>query len=401
MARDSMKIAYLDCYSGIAGDMLLGALIDAGVPADALRAEIAKLGLEGVEVQAEKCVRRGITGTDVKVVTGHDHAHRHLSSIVKMIEGSDVTDRAKERAVTIFRRLGEAEAAIHGVPIEKVHFHEVGAVDAIVDIVGACIGLDLLGVEKLYCSALNLGSGTVRAAHGVMPVPAPATAALVKGLPTYSDGPAVELTTPTGAAILSTLAEGFGAMPAMAISSVGYGAGDKDFPDRANMVRVVVGDISDATESTEIFVIEANVDDMSPEWAGYVRGQLLEQGALDVTLTPAFMKKDRPGYQIQVLAKPDDRDRLGDLLLAETTTLGIRYYPAQRRVLERSWKTVSTIYGDVRVKVASESGLIRNFAPEFEDCKRLAESQKVPLKVVWQQANFEYLRLSEEEREQR
>ena len=396
-----MKIAYLDCYSGIAGDMLLGALIDVGVPADALRAEIAKLNLDGVELQAEKCVRRGITGTDVKVVTGHDHAHRHLSTIEKIISGSDLAAGVKERAITVFRRLGKAEAAIHGVPIEKVHFHEVGAIDAIVDIVGACIGLDLLGVEKIYCSALNLGSGTVKAAHGVMPVPAPATAKLVQGLPTYSDGPAVELTTPTGAAIVSTLAESFGPMPAMTISSVGYGAGDKDFPDRANMVRLVVGEASNATESTEIFVIEANVDDMSPEWAGYVRGQLLEQGALDVTLTPVYMKKDRPGYQIQVLAKPDDRDRLGDLLLAETTTLGIRYYPAQRRVLERSWKTVSTVYGDVRIKVASEGGVIRNFAPEFEDCKKLAEKKKVPLKMVWQQANFEYLRLSEQEREER
>jgi len=297
--------------------------------------------------------------------------------------------------------LGEAEAAIHGVPIEKVHFHEVGAIDAIVDIVGACVGLELLGVEKIYCSALNLGSGTVKAAHGVMPVPAPATAKLVHGLPTYSDGPAVELTTPTGAAIVSTLAESFGSMPAMTISAVGYGAGDKDFPDRANMVRLVLGDASNATESTEIFVIEANVDDMSPEWAGYVRGQLLEQGALDVTLTPVFMKKDRPGYQIQVLAKPDDRDRLGDLLLAETTTLGIRYYAAQRRVLDRSWKTVATVYGDVRIKVASEGGVIRNFAPEFEDCKKLAEQKKVPLKMIWQQANFEYLRLSEQEREER
>ncbi|MCB9385206.1 MAG: nickel pincer cofactor biosynthesis protein LarC [Bryobacterales bacterium] len=396
-----MKIAYLDCFSGIAGDMLLGALIDAGVPADALRAEIAKLNLDGVEVKADKCVRKGITGTDVQVITGHDHAHRHLSTIEKIIDGSALAAGVKERSKRIFRNLGEAEAAIHGVSIEKVHFHEVGAIDAIVDIVGACVGLDLLGVEKLYCSPLNLGSGTVKAAHGVMPVPAPATAALVKGLPTYSDGPAVELTTPTGAAIVSTLATGFGPMPAMRIEAAGYGAGDKDFPDRANMLRLVVGEASSATESTEIFVIEANVDDMSPEWAGYVRGQLLDQGALDVALTPVFMKKDRPGYQIQVLAKPEDRDRLGDLMLAETTTLGIRYYPAQRRVLERAWKTVSTLYGDVRIKVASDAGVIRNFAPEFEDCKKLAEAKKVPLKMVWQQANFEYLRLTEEERLQR
>ena len=289
-----MKIAYLDCFSGVAGDMLLGALIDAGVPADALRAEIAKLKIDGVELKVEKCIRKGITGTDVHVVTGHDHAHRHLSTIEKIIDGSDLAARVKDRAKRIFRNLGEAEAAIHGIPVEKVHFHEVGAVDAIVDIVGACAGLDLLGIEKLYCSPLNLGSGTVKAAHGVMPVPAPATAALVKGLPTYSDGPAVELTTPTGAAIVSTLAESFGPMPAMSIGAVGYGAGDKDFPDRANMVRLVAGETSSASESTQIFVIEANVDDMSPEWAGYVREQLLDQGALDVTMTPGLHEEGPP-----------------------------------------------------------------------------------------------------------
>ena len=381
-----MKIAYLDCFSGVAGDMLLGALIDAGLDADALRAEIAKLGLEGVEIQAVKTVRRGIAGVDVKVVTGHDHAHRHLSTIERIIDGSAISDAAKQTAKTIFRRLGEAEAAIHGVPIEKVHFHEVGAIDAIVDICGAAIGLELLGVEKLHCSPLNLGSGTVKAAHGVMPVPAPATAALVKGLPTYSDGPAVELTTPTGAAIVSTLCQSFGPMPAMSIEAIGYGAGDKDFPDRANMVRLVIGESSQAPEATEILVIEANVDDMSPEWAGYARGRLLDEGALDVTLTPAYMKKDRPGYVLSVLAKPEDRDRLADVLFAETTTIGIRYASAWRRVLERSSTEVQTEYGAVRVKVASEAGKVRNFAPEYEDCRRLAQERKVPLKAVWHAA---------------
>ena len=385
-----MKIAYLDCYSGIAGDMLLGALLDAGLDADRLRAEIAKLGVEGVEIQAEKAFRRGVTGTDVKVVTGHDHAHRHLSTIEKIIDSSQIGSTAKETAKKIFRRLGEAEAAVHGISIEKVHFHEVGAVDAIVDICGAAIGLELLGIEKLYCSPLNLGSGTVKAAHGVMPVPAPATARLVKGLPTYSDGPAVELTTPTGAAIVSTLCESFGPMPAMSIEAIGYGAGDKDFPDRANMLRLVIGESSAAPEATEITVIEANIDDMSPEWAGYARSRLLEEGALDVTLTPCFMKKDRPGYVLSVLAKPEDRYRLCDLLFAETTTLGVRYYAAQRRVLERSSMTVDTPFGEVRIKVASEAGEVRNFAPEFDDCRRLAQENNVPLKQVWHAASFAY-----------
>lgn len=385
-----MKIAYLDCYSGVAGDMLLGAMLDAGLDAERFRAEIAKLGIDGVEVQADKTIRRGITGTDVKVVTGHDHAHRHLSTIEKIIDGSAIDAAAKETAKKIFRRLGEAEAAVHGISIEKVHFHEVGAVDAIVDICGAAIGLAMLGVEKLYCSPLNLGSGTVKAAHGVMPVPAPATARLVKGLPTYSDGPTVELTTPTGAAIVSTLCESFGPMPPMSIDAIGYGAGDKDFPDRANMLRLVIGESSAAPEATEISVIEANIDDMSPEWAGYARTRLLEEGALDVTLTPSFMKKDRPGYMLSVLAQPADRDRLADLLFAETTTLGVRYYAAQRRVLDRSSVAVSTPYGEVRVKVASESGVVRNFAPEFDDCRRLAEQNKAPLKQVWHAANLAY-----------
>jgi pyridinium-3,5-bisthiocarboxylic acid mononucleotide nickel chelatase len=393
-----MKIAYLDCFSGVAGDMFLGAAIDAGVDADALRAEIAKLDLPDVELRAERCVRRGVAGVDVKVVAGHDHDHRHLSTIERIIDASTLADSVKQRAKAVFRRLGEAEASVHGVPIEKVHFHEVGAIDAIVDIVGACAALEMLGIEKLFCSPLNLGSGTVKAAHGVMPVPAPATAALVRGLPSYSDGPAVELTTPTGAALVATLASGFGPMPPMAISAIGYGAGDRDFPDRANMLRLVIGESSEAKEATEIYVLEANVDDMSPEWAGYAREQLLDQGALDVAMAPIYMKKDRPGYRIEVLAKPEDRERLADLLLAETTTLGVRYYPARRRVLDRAWKTVSTVYGDVRVKVASEGGQVRNFAPEFEDCKRLARAKKTPLKDVWQQANFEYLRLSEDER---
>jgi pyridinium-3,5-bisthiocarboxylic acid mononucleotide nickel chelatase len=224
----------------------------------------------------------------------------------------------------------------------------------------------------------------------VMPVPAPATARLVLGLPTYSDGPTVELTTPTGAAIVSTLCESFGPMPAMSIEAIGYGAGDKDFPDRANMLRLVIGRSSDAPEATEIHVIEANIDDMSPEWAGYARGRLLEEGALDVTLTPSYMKKDRPGYVLSVLAKPADRERLSDVLFAETTTLGVRYYAARRRVLERSLATVATPWGEVRVKVASEGGRVRNFAPEFDDCRRLAQEHEVPLKQVWHAANLAY-----------
>ena len=376
--------------------MLLGALADAGADADELREGIGRLGLDGVELHFEKCKRSGIGGTNLTVRVEHDHHHRSLSRIEEIIAGSELSERVKERSIRIFRRLGEVEAAIHQIPVEKVHFHEVGALDSITDIVGSCIAFDLLGIEKVYCSPLNLGSGTVEAAHGVMPVPAPATAALVGGIPTYSKGPAAELTTPTGAAIVTTLADEFGTMPAMRIGSVGYGAGDRDFKKHPNLLRVVIGEQSQAREATQIFVIEANVDDMNPQVAGYVRERLLDTGALDVTLAPVYMKKDRPGFMISVLAKPEDRETLGELLFTETTTLGIRMYPVERRVLERRWDPVETIYGEVRIKVASENGTVRNFAPEYEDCRRIALEKGVPFKEVWHQANFEFLRLSQE-----
>jgi uncharacterized protein (TIGR00299 family) protein len=392
-----MKICYLDCFSGISGDMLLGALVDAGADADALRAEIDRLGLEGVAVRFEKTSRAGIGGTKLHVDVAHDHSHRSLQKIEQIITASGLGEEVKQRAIRIFRRLGEVEAGIHGIPIEKVHFHEVGAWDSIVDIVGACIGFNLLGIERIYCSALNLGSGTVKAAHGVMPVPAPATAALVQGIPVYSDGPEAELTTPTGAAIATTLAEGFGKAPAMRITTTGYGAGSQDFKGRANLLRVLIGEMSAAREASEVYVIEANVDDMSPQVAGFVRERLLEAGALDVTFTPIFMKKDRPGFLISVVARTEDCDRLSELLFEETTTLGQRMYRAERRVLERSWKTVETPWGSVRIKVAAENGRIRNFAPEYEDCRRIALEHKIPLKEVLQQANHAFL-TSEEKR---
>jgi hypothetical protein len=377
-----VKVAYLDCFSGIAGDMLVGALLDAGLPFGILDAEIAKLGLKEVTLSAEKAKRKGITGTDFKVAVGHDHHHRSLTTIEKIINESTLDAPIKETAIRIFRRLGEAEAGVHGVDIEKVHFHEVGALDAIVDIVGAAIGFHHLGIGRVVCSPINVGSGTVKAAHGVMPVPAPATATLLTGVPTYVDGPAMELTTPTGAAVAVTMSESFGSMPAMAVSSIGYGAGDNDLKDRANVLRVLIGETSAATESTEVWVIEANIDDMSPQIAGYARGRLLAAGALDATLTPVFMKKDRPGYTLTVLASLENREALADLVFAETTTLGLRMYPAQRRVLDREWKTVQTPYGEVRLKIASQNGNVKTVTPEYEDCKKLALEKGVPLKDV-------------------
>lgn len=387
-----MRICYLDCFSGISGDMLVGALVDAGADQGEICREIAKLGLEGVGLAFEKASRMGIGGTKFRVQIPPEHKHRHLSHIEKIIQSAGLAPRAAERSLAVFRRLGEVEAAIHQVPIEKVHFHEVGAVDSIVDIVGACVALELLDIGRIHCSPLNLGSGCVDCEHGKLPVPAPAVAALVKGKPVYSRGPAVELTTPTGAAIATTLAETFGPMPAMRLEATGYGAGDRDLPEQPNLLRVLIGEASTAAEATEIWVLEANLDDMTPQVAGYVSERLLEAGALDVTWTPVYMKKDRPGFTLTALAKPEDRERLGALFFAETTTLGLRAYPAERRLLERTWVEVETGYGKVRVKVARDGNQVRNFAPEYEDCRRLAREKGVPLKEVIQKANFAFLK---------
>ncbi len=390
-----MKICYLDCFSGISGDMLLGALADAGADQAEMGRQIARLGLEGVGLTFEKCSRGGIAATKARVQAPPEHRHRHLSHIEKIIQGAALSPRVEERSLAVFRRLAEVEAVIHQVPIEKVHFHEVGAVDSIVDIVGASIALDLLGVDRLHCSALNVGSGSVRCEHGTLPVPAPATAALLEGKPVYSRGPAVELTTPTGAAIATTLAADFGPMPPMRLGAAGYGAGERDFPDHPNLLRVLLGEPSGALEATQIWVLEANLDDMNPQLAGYVSERLIEAGALDVTLSPVYMKKDRPGFTLTVLAKPEDRERLSGLLFAETTTLGLRAYPAERRVLERSWVEVETGYGPVRVKVARDGSQVRNFAPEYEDCRRVALEKGVPLKEIIQKANFAFLQRKE------
>ena len=388
-----MKICYLDCFCGIAGDMLLGALVDAGLDPVVLRNTVASLKLKGVKVRTEKTKRGGLQATQVFVETEGDHPHRSLSAIEKIIEDSTLTQKVKQNSLRVFRRLGTVEAQAHGVPVEKVHFHEVGAWDAITDIVGACAGFDAMDIQRIQCSPINLGSGTVKAAHGVMPVPAPATARLVEGIPTYVEGPQAELTTPTGAALATTLSDSFGAMPAMQLSASGYGAGSGDFPERANLLRVLIGEIDDNASTTDnIWVLEANIDDMTPEAAGYAMERLLAAGALDVTLTPVHMKKNRPGFTLTVLASPDMRTSLSRLIFSETTTLGIRETSAQRRVLERHWQEVSTTYGKVRIKVSGENGKTFNHAPEYEDCRQLAQDNNVPFKEIWQQANQEFLR---------
>jgi uncharacterized protein (TIGR00299 family) protein len=317
---------------------------------------------------------------------GEQKKHRHLPQIMRMIEGSALSPRAKQNAIAVFQRLGEAEAKVHGVPIDKVHFHEVGAADSIADIAGTCAALDQLGIEEIYCSAVNVGSGTVDTEHGRLPVPAPATVALLADRPVYAAGPSMELTTPTGAAIAVTLSREFGPLPAMKIGVAGYGAGDRDFPQQANVLRVLVGNTSDATEATAVSVIEANIDDSTPELLGYAMERLLEQGALDVTLESVLMKKNRPGVLLRVIARPEDRESLSALVLEETTTLGVRLYSAERRVQARRVVEVETAHGRVRVKVAADG----SFAPEYEDCRSVAAASGVPLKKILAEANHAY-----------
>jgi pyridinium-3,5-bisthiocarboxylic acid mononucleotide nickel chelatase len=384
-----MKYAYFDCFSGISGDMTLGALLDAGVPIDHLRAELQLLNLPGWQLATEKVWKNGMAATYAKVRAQDTTSHRSLSTILDIIEKSNLSPNIKDRASAIFKKLGEAEAAVHDVPLEKIHFHEVGAVDAIIDIVGACIGFAALGIESFACSPLNVGGGTAKMAHGVLPVPAPATARLLLGKPTYSNGVQKELVTPTGAAIVATLCSHFGPQPPMTVSAIGYGAGAADLEGQPNVLRLMVGEAAEkrpAADSESIRVLEANLDDMNPQIYGYFLEKALAAGALDVFATPVQMKKNRPGMLVTVLCKPDDESKFHEMLFAETTTLGVRTYSAERRVLARQWETVHTAFGEIRIKVARLNGHIRQASPEFEDCRKLAEAKNVPLQRVMDEA---------------
>lgn len=371
-----MRIAYLDAYSGLAGDMTVGALLDAGADAATLFAGLESLQT-GARFRLERVKRKGIMGTQFIVEHEDQKKHRHLPHIVKMIEAAELPGPVQQNAIEIFKTLGEAEAQVHGVPVEKVHFHEVGAVDSICDIAGAAFGLYLLGVEQVHVSPINTGSGTVEADHGVMPVPTPATALLLRGMPVYARGPETELTTPTGAAIAAALAESCGPLPPMSIEAIGFGAGTKEFPGQANLLRVLIGEAAEASEAVMVRVLEANVDDSTPEVLGYAMERLLAGGALDVALQPVLMKKQRPGTLIQVLARPEDQEQLVDILFRETSTLGIRISEAERRISARHHVEVETAYGKVRVKVGEHGA-----APEFEDCRALAEASGQPLKEI-------------------
>jgi pyridinium-3,5-bisthiocarboxylic acid mononucleotide nickel chelatase len=384
-----MKLAYFDCFSGISGDMTLGALVHAGVPVEHLREELNGLQVPGWELLAEKVWKNGMAATYVRVQTQETQTHRSLSTIEGILQKSKLATPVREHAIAIFRKLGEAESAVHDVPIEKIHFHEVGAVDAIVDIVGACIGFHFLAIDRFACSPLNVGGGTAKMAHGVLPVPAPATARLLLGKPTYSTGVQKELVTPTGAAIVATLCDSFGPQPPMTVSAIGYGAGTADLEGQPNVLRLMVGESAEEHEgvhSEEIRVIEANLDDLNPQVYGYFVERALAAGALDVFTTAILMKKNRPGTLLTVLCKPEDEAKFEDLIFAETTTFGVRSYTTQRRVLPREWETVATCFGEVRMKIARVNGQVLQISPEYEDCRKLAEEKAVPLQRVMQEA---------------
>lgn len=382
------RIAYLDAFSGISGDMTVGALIDAGAPAEHVIDSLKALDI-GVSCQVEKTVRAGIAASKFRVEVPHvTGRHRHLDQILRLIDGASIPASVKANAAAVFTKLGEAEAAVHGVDIKDVHFHEVGAEDSIADILGACIALDLLNIDQIHISAVNVGSGTVNTEHGLLPVPAPATARLLEGKPVYARGPEIELTTPTGAALAATLASSFGPLPAMRITAMGYGAGDRDFKNHANVLRVLIGERTSAPESTLVSVIEANIDDSSPQVLGYALEKLMSAGALDAALSPLQMKKNRPGSLLRVIARPEDQERLAQIVFAETSTLGLRIYAAERRVEERRMVTVETPFGPIRGKLSPQGA----FAPEYDDCKTIAEKTGTPLPQVLAAANESYLR---------
>ncbi|MBM3239731.1 nickel pincer cofactor biosynthesis protein LarC [Candidatus Poribacteria bacterium] len=441
-----MKIAYFDCFSGISGDMILGALVDAGVDGEALQSELLKLKLQDYSLNFTKSIKHGITGTKANVrileeAESHHHEHaddehngehagaiheviversehthdelshshitsRFLSDIFTLIDESNLNQRIKNTTKAIFDRLAAAEAKVHGVTKDTVHLHEVSAVDSIVDIVGAVIGIDLLDIEEVYASPISLGSGFVRCSHGVMPVPVPGTLELLVGVPVRQTNIRKELVTPTGAAIITTLAKGFGAMPQMTIDKIGYGAGSRDLEEQPNLLRVIIGEKKEDSslspfqrgagglfkeaggcyDEDKIIVLETNIDDMSSEIYGYLMEKLFPLGALDVFFTPIFMKKNRPATMLNVLVEQQNLENIVNFILAETTTFGVRFYEVERQKLQREFMTVKTQYGDIRVKMGKVGDKVIKAVPEYEDCKKLAEANGVPVRKVYESA---------------
>lgn len=400
-----MKIAYFDCFSGASGDMIMGSLLDAGLSLEHLRDQIKKLGLSHYDIGVEKVTKKGISGSQALVTIDqhhHDHHHRYLSHIKEIINNSTLSESVKEKSTAIFQRLAEAESEVHGFEVENVHFHEVGAMDAIIDVVGAVIGFNALGIKKIVCSPLHVGSGTVECAHGTLPVPAPATAELIKGRPVYSTGVKGELLTPTGAAILTTLSSEFGAMPPMSIKSIGYGAGTLE-PSIPNLLRVVIGETDDETmdyETEQAAVLETNIDDMNPQIYDYLIEKMLKMGAMDVFLTSVQMKKNRPGTLLTLVCAMDKVGLFSDFLLKETTTIGLRWRMENRIKAQRRIDTLETEHGSVRIKIAESAGKIINISHEYDDCKKLAVEKGIPLKLIMETAKSKILEKIEEKMSQ-
>lgn len=386
------RLAYFDCTSGASGDMVLGALADLGLSLDELRGELGKLPLRGYHLEAQRVHRSGLHATKVDVkVDGSHHHHRGLRDILGLLEKSGLEARVKERSSQLFVRLAEAEAGVHGTTVDAVHFHEVGAVDSIVDVVGGVIGLAWLGADRIVSSPLNVGTGTVTMSHGTFPVPAPATARLVHGVPVYGAGDG-ELLTPTGALLVTGHAEAYGPLPLLRPQAIGHGAGSRDTPGRPNVLRLIVGEADASAAAETVLVLETEVDDTAPQLLGALLDRLLGAGALDVYYTAIHMKKGRPGILVTLLCPADRREGLEEILFAETTTLGVRRQEWARSVLEREVVTVATAYGEVRVKVGRRGGRVYNAQPEFEDCQRAAAASGAPVKEVWSAALAEYRR---------
>ncbi len=387
-----MKIAYFDCFSGISGDMIVGALLDAGLKIETLEKELKKLGLTGYQLEVNKVVKKGISATKFKVKIKEEGVERRFKDILTILEKSKLDEEIKKETQKIFFNIAQAESKIHQEDIDRIHFHEIGGLDSIIDITSAVIGIKTLGIEEIHSSALPLGKGFVECSHGIIPVPAPATLELLKNIPTYSGGIESEMITPTGAAIISTLAKSFGERPLMKIEWIGYGAGEKEFRI-PNLLRVSIGEkilkdenLKDGYVSDEAVLIETNIDDMNPEFYDYIMEQLFSRGALDVFLTPIQMKKNRPAHMLSIIVYEQDLKKILEVLFSESTTLGVRIREIKRLRLAQQNIIAETKYGKIRVKVGIFKGEIKNIAPEFEDCKKMTKQHQVPLKEIYEEA---------------
>lgn len=379
-----MKIAYLDCFSGISGDMFLGALLDAGWPFDDLKQALRTLPLQGYKLQTLKEERSHLFGTRFLVqVEEEKHCARTFADVKTIIRTSGLSEWVKEKSIQVFESLAVAEGKIHGRPPQDVHFHEVGAVDSIIDIVGTVIGVESLGITTFYCSALPLGAGFVESQHGPLPVPAPATISLLRGIPVYDAGVKLELVTPTGAALLKGLVRAFGAMPPMTVDQIGYGVGSRNLTDRPNLLRILLGTQAQELQTDTVIILESNLDDTSPEWLGFLMGRLLEAGALDVTFCPVQMKKNRPGVLLQVVGKPHQKDLLMEMIFRESTTLGVRFTYSQRKTLERSLEEVDSPWGKMKVKKVVLPEGSQRLVPEYEACRSIAEEKGIPIRDIY------------------